>query len=267
MHMARPLFYEWLSEKIAQAVAASLFPRFRAALDFTGLKSSSISDTCPQKLPDWHGSLENALYFRAALRGLRPAESETQVKYLVARLGLTEHIKKRWTTLSGGFQLRFALAQALAGKPRLLVLDEPLANLDPKAQASLLWDIQNLARSAQNPMSVLISSQVLGPLEAISDNIIFLRDGRIVYAGPTGGIGKGRTHNLYECDTSLSLSALTQRIGSLVQDITHNGVYYVITTQPSVSYLDLLKILLNANVDFTYCRDIGTKAIGLFEQK
>src|SRR5262249_48548504 len=166
-----------------------------------------------QKLPDWRGSLEDNLYFPAALRGLSPPESETQIRYLVARLDLSDHFTKRWSELSGGFQLRFALAQALVGRPRLLVLDEPLANLDQKAQAALLWDIQNMAKSAQNPMAVLITSQVLNPLEAISDNVIFLQRGQVLYEGPTGGIGADRTSNVYECDTPLSVSVLLERIG------------------------------------------------------
>jgi len=220
----------------------------------------------PQELPRWRGSLEDTLYFQAALQGLSPPESETQVRYLLARLDLAEHVTKRWRELSGGFQLRFALAQALVGRPRLLVLDEPLANLDPKAQAALLWDIQNMARSAQSPMAVLITSQVLNPLEAISDNIIFLRNGKVVYGGPAGGIGSERTSNLYECDTSLSPGALADRIGKHVEEIKHNGVYYVIRTPLTTSYSDMLQLLRDSNVEFTHCRDISRKAMGLFER-
>jgi len=220
----------------------------------------------PQKLPDWRGSLENTLYFQAALRGLSPPDSETQCQYLVARLDLAEHITKRWSELSGGFQLRFALAQALVGRPRLLVLDEPLANLDPKAQAALLWDVQNLAKSAHSSMAVLITSQVLNPLEAISDNVIYLQNGRVGYQGPTGGIGAERTYNLYECDTPLSQSVLLERIGKHVQSVKHNGVYYIIRTPLTISYFDMLQLLKDTNVEFTHCRDIGRKAGGLFER-
>lgn len=220
----------------------------------------------PQKPSDWRGPLADTLYFQAALRGLSPLESEMQVEYLVARLDLAEHMTKRWTELSGGFQLRFALAQALVGRPRLLVMDEPLANLDPKAQAALLWDIRHLANSAHSPMAVLISSQVLNPLEAISDNMIFLRNGAVAFQGPTSAIGTERTSNLYECDTLLSLSVLQERIGRRVLEIHHNGVYYIIRTSLSVSYLDMLQLLKEANVEFTHCRDIGRKAMGLFER-
>jgi ABC-2 type transport system ATP-binding protein len=242
------------------------FPALSSDPDFRWSDVKQHISYLPQKLPDWRWSLENTLYFRAALLGLSPAESEDQVRYLVARLDLSEHITKQWHQLSGGYQLRFALAQALVGRPRFLVLDEPLANLDPKAQAALLWDIQKLARSARNPMAVLITSQVLNPLEAISDNVIFLRKGRVVYQGPSGGIGADRTSNLYECDTSLSLSALSERIGKHVQDIRHNGVHYIIRTPLAISNRQMVKLLIDADVEFTYVRDIGRTAMSLFEQ-
>ena len=201
------------------------------------------------------------------MSGLSPVENETQVQYLIARLDLQQHLRKRWSELSGGFQLRFALAQALAGRPRFLVLDEPLANLDPKAQAALLWDIRNLAKSVQSPMAVLISSQVLDPLQAISDNVIFLRAGSVIFQGPTASIGAARTTNLYECDAQLPLSVLQERIGARVLEIHHNGVHYLIRTKLELSYLDMLELLKTAGVEFMYCRDIGRSAVGLFEQQ
>lgn len=219
----------------------------------------------PQKLPDWRGSLSDTLYFHAALRGLRPEEADTQVQYVIARLGLSEFMRRRWSQLSGGTQLRFALASALVGRPRLLVLDEPLANLDPKKQASVLWDIRQLARSVHNPMTVLISSQVLNPLEAISDNVIFLHNGQVQFAGPRDAIGAERRYNVYECDSHLSLSELQGRIGRHVDSIKHTGVLYIIKTPLDVSYRDVLQILQDADVAFTSIRDIGRSAMSLFE--
>jgi ABC-2 type transport system ATP-binding protein len=243
------------------------FPALSAGTRFHWSEVKQYIGYLPQKLPDWPGSLEDNLYFQAALHGLTPSESETQVRYLVARLDLSGHFNKRWSELSGGYQLRFALAKALAGRPRFLVLDEPLANLDLKAQAALLWDIRNLAKSARDPMAVLISTQVLNPLEAISDNLMFLRNGQTEYQGPTGGIGLRRTYNLYECETAVTLSTLRDRIGSYVEDIDHNGVYYIIRTSLSVTFSDFLQILKEADIEFMHCRDIGRKAAGLFERR
>jgi len=59
---------------------------------------------------------------------------------------------------------------------------------------------------------------------------------------------------------------LMERIGAYVQDVRHNGVYYIITTSRAVSYPDMLRLLMNADVPFTHFRDIGRKAMGLFEQ-
>lgn len=250
------------------------YPASRGTLSFPAISQSATFGWAsvlqhigylPQKLPDWHGSLSDNLYFQGALRGLSPNENETQVQYLVARLDLAEHLDKPWSALSGGFQLRFALAQVLVGRPRLLVLDEPLASLDPKAQAALLWDLRHLAKSVHNPMAVLISSQVLNPLEEVSDRVIFLREGQVKFQGLTRSVGTDRTSNMYECDTTLGLSVLQARIGAHVEDIKHNGVYYIIRTRRSISYTDMLRILQEANVEFTHCRDLGRKAMSLFD--
>jgi hypothetical protein len=103
-------------------------------------------------------------------------------------------------------------------------------------------------------------------LEAISDNVIYLRNGRVGYEGPTGGIGSERKFNLYECDTPLSVSVLLKRIGKYDVDIKDNGVYYIIRTPLSISYSDMLQILKDADVEFTHCRDIGRKVAALFER-
>jgi len=96
--------------------------------------------------------------------------------------------------------------------------------------------------------------------------VIHLRNGRVAYQGPTGEIGARRASNTYECDTPLSQGVLMERIGAYVQDVRHNGVYYIITTSRAVSYPDMLRLLMNADVPFTHFRDIGRKAMGLFEQ-
>jgi ABC-2 type transport system ATP-binding protein len=157
------------------------------------------------------------------------------------------------------------LAEALSGNPRFLVLDEPLANLDPRAQSVLLSDIRDLAKSAVAPMAVIISSQVLNPLQAVSDNLIFLRDGAAIYNGPIREIGSNRTYNLYECDAALSLTTLSERIGQHVTDITHNGVYFIVKTPLSLSFADFLEILKRENIEVTHASDISRKIASLFE--
>ena len=98
----------------------------------------------PQELPAWSGSLRDTLHFEAALHGILGQDNEREVSFVVERLGLGGYLDKRWAELSGGYKLRFALARALVWKPRLLVMDEPLANLDVKAKSVLLQDVRDL---------------------------------------------------------------------------------------------------------------------------
>ncbi len=97
----------------------------------------------PQELPYWRGSLLNNLRFEAAIHGVKGKSNYQATEYILQRLGLAEHVHKTWQQLSGGYKLRFALAKALIWKAELLVIDEPLAHLDIKAQMVVLKDLQN----------------------------------------------------------------------------------------------------------------------------
>jgi ABC-2 type transport system ATP-binding protein len=84
-------------------------------------------------------------------------------------------------TLSGGQRTRVALALALGKRPRLLMLDEPLADLDPLARETVL---QTLVEECQTQgITVLLSSHVLAELENVCDHLVLLTDGRVRLAG------------------------------------------------------------------------------------
>ncbi|HSS50570.1 MAG TPA: ATP-binding cassette domain-containing protein, partial [Thermoanaerobaculia bacterium] len=88
----------------------------------------------PQQPFPWLGILEENLNLHAALRQITGRANEDEVEFILHRLGLETYRKAGWAELSGGFQMRFELAKALVGRPRLLILDEPLAPLDINTQ-------------------------------------------------------------------------------------------------------------------------------------
>src|SRR5260370_7522366 len=92
----------------------------------------------------------------------------------LAELGIP--LKRRVGKLSGGQQAQLALTLALARRPRLLVLDEPLANLDPLARHDFMAMV--LAAAAEDGMSVVLSSHVLAELERVADYLILVSRGR-----------------------------------------------------------------------------------------
>ena len=99
------------------------------------------------------------------------------VERTAARLGLADRLDVAAGTLSRGLRQRLAIGQAIIHAPRLLLLDEPAAGLDPEARASLAALFRDLRASG---MTLVVSSHILAELEEYSTHMLVLRAGRIV---------------------------------------------------------------------------------------
>jgi ABC-2 type transport system ATP-binding protein len=106
---------------------------------------------------------------------------DIQAKARLADLGIP--LKKKAGKLSGGQQAQVALTLALARRPRLLILDEPLAALDPLARQDFMATV--MMAMADDGVSVLLSSHALADLERVADYIVVLGDGELRIAGDT----------------------------------------------------------------------------------
>jgi ABC-2 type transport system ATP-binding protein len=103
-------------------------------------------------------------------------------RYAQSRLGeLGIPVKRKAGQLSGGQQAQLALTLALARRPRLLVLDEPMAMLDPVARHDFMATV--MTAMADDGVSVVLSSHVLAELERVADYLILLSQGRVQVAG------------------------------------------------------------------------------------
>ena len=162
----------------------------------------------PQDLPPWYGSLRSNLHYEAAIHGITGDANYREVDYIVERLGLANELDKRWHELSGGYKLRFALARALVWKPKVLVLDEPLANLDFITQQVVLNDLRHLTDSLRYPLAILVSSQHVHEIEEVSDKLLLLSAGDMKYFGPVESIGTDRRVNRFELAGNLELADL-----------------------------------------------------------
>jgi ABC-type multidrug transport system ATPase subunit len=220
----------------------------------------------PQELPAWQGSLGDTLHYEAALHGLYGQDNERAVSFIVERLGLGRHLDKRWAHLSGGYKVRFALARALVWKPRLLVMDEPLANLDVKAKGVLLQDIRDLARSYSHPIAVILSSHDLHNLESVCGQMLFLNDGQVRYSGDIRSIGAQRSHNEFEVGTSLPLVEIRERLKeSFIENVREVGLNLLLCTERQVQSVQVLQLLLERGIDVRYFRDNSTSIRSLFD--
>lgn len=107
----------------------------------------------------------------------------TAARRLLRLAGLTRLVDREWAYLSQGERQRVLIARALMAKPRLLILDEPCAGLDPVARENFLRFLEKLARQRGAPSLVLVTHHVEEITPAFSHTLL-LRDGRVVAAGP-----------------------------------------------------------------------------------
>ncbi|MGH3255716.1 MAG: ABC transporter ATP-binding protein [Streptosporangiaceae bacterium] len=112
-------------------------------------------------------------------RNLNRFFDQGQAKARLANLGIP--LKRKAGKLSGGQQAQLALTLALARRPRLLVLDEPVAMLDPIARHDFMATV--LTATAEDGVSVVLSSHVLAELERVADYLILMSRGRVQVVG------------------------------------------------------------------------------------
>lgn len=233
--------------------------------DWYGIKQNIAF--IPQHLPVWNGFLKENLHFTAAIHGIKGRENEERVDLVIHRLGLTKYEDALWNEISSGYKLRFELARALVWYPSLLIIDEPLANLDINTQQVFLQDLQYLAKSTQNPMSILLSSQHLHELESIADNIIFIKNGEALYNGSMKDFGKDRIKNQFEINTSSTKAELEEILADVSNvHIEDHGSTKTIHTPIHIDANSLLRKLIAAEVQLTYFRDISTSTLKLFRE-
>jgi ABC-2 type transport system ATP-binding protein len=132
----------------------------------------------PQDAPIYP-ALSVADHLRLGAR-LNPGWDAALARSRVERLELD--IRQKAGTLSGGQRAQLALTLAVAKRPELLILDEPVASLDPLARREFLQDLMEIV--SEQPVSVVLSSHLISDLERVCDHVIVLVDSRVRVAGP-----------------------------------------------------------------------------------
>ncbi|MBC7864324.1 MAG: ABC transporter ATP-binding protein [Bacteroidia bacterium] len=221
----------------------------------------------PQRLSRWRGSLIDNLRFYASIHGITGEENEKQVNYILNRLGLNRYRNLKWSEISSGYRLRFELAKMLMWRPKLLILDEPLANLDINAQQLLLQDLKYIAKSIKHPLSIILSSQNLHEVESVSDNIIFIKRGQTLYSGSQKQFGTERLVNNFELAGKFTreelIKAVTSIPGIKVED---SGTVFMIACPVEFSAEEFLNTLLLNGMKISYFRDISLSTRKLFQK-
>lgn len=124
-------------------------------------------------------TVEEYLLFAAELKGVKRAERRQQALRAARRTGLEEVLPRLIRNLSKGYRQRVGVAQALLGRPKVIILDEPTVGLDPAQVIELRSLIRELGRSH----TVILSSHILSEVQAVCEQVLILSEGRLVAIG------------------------------------------------------------------------------------
>ena len=134
----------------------------------------------PQK-PPLYGDLtvEEYLLHCARLRWIPAKEQKSAVNEVLEWCSISHFRKRLIKNLSGGYQQRVGIAQAIVHKPDVVIFDEPTNGLDPNQ----IVEIRNLIKNISTERTVIISTHILSEVQAVCDSILMMEEGRLVFVG------------------------------------------------------------------------------------
>lgn len=143
-------------------------------------------------------TLYEMMDYICSLKGIPGSDRPDQIATALRHVNLEERAGDRIKTLSGGMVRRAGIAQALLGEPRLLLLDEPTAGLDPGERASF----KNLIGRIKKDRVILLSTHIVEDVEACCDYVIVLDRGRVLFQGTCEELRRMAEGKVYQVDAA-----------------------------------------------------------------
>lgn len=161
-----------------------------------GEKYRGILGYLPQEFgyyPDM--SIYDYLMYIASIKGIRQSVAKQRIDQLLRQVALSKYKKRRMRTLSGGMIRRVGIAQAMLNNPKILVLDEPTAGLDPNERVRF----RNLISELSENRLVLLSTHIVSDVEFIANEIILMKGGKFFYTGSTEDLVRSMDESVFQC--------------------------------------------------------------------
>ena len=138
------------------------------------------------------------LMYIAAIKGLPHKKAHNRSLELLEKVGLAEQKNAKIKTFSGGMKQRLGIAQALLNNPKILILDEPTAGLDPKERVRF----RNLISALAQNRIVILSTHIVSDVEYIAKEILIMKSGQLIHQGSPETILRPIQSFVWECDVT-----------------------------------------------------------------
>lgn len=160
-----------------------------------GAKYREILGYLPQQFGYYKSySPKSYLMYLAALKGMDKKTAKAKIDEVLKMVALENDAKKRMRKFSGGMLQRVGIAQALLNDPKLLILDEPTAGLDPKERVRF----RNMISALGRDRTVILSTHIVSDIESIADQVILLKDHQVIGCNPVETICSMMQGRVYE---------------------------------------------------------------------
>lgn len=164
-------------------------------INHLGAKYREILGYLPQQFGYYKSySPKSYLLYLAALKGMDKKTAKAKIDEVLREVALENDAKKRMRKFSGGMLQRVGIAQALLNDPKLLILDEPTAGLDPKERVRF----RNMISALGRDRTVILSTHIVSDIESIADQVILLKDHQVIGCNPVETICSMMQGRVYE---------------------------------------------------------------------
>lgn len=215
---------------------------FRYTRSQVGIAAQELSN-------DWFFPLEDLLYYQAGFYGVTRKDAKQRIEYILEKLGLYEHRKKKMRMLSGGMKRRLQIAKALVHDPQILILDEPTAGVDVELRHDLWKYLKELHAEGK---TILLTTHYIDEAELLCERVGIIDHGKLIVEDTVKNLKSMVNKSGIVIHTKDSGLNLDQLLDDFKPSITHNRIE-ILTKTPNI---DLPKIILKLSENNVIIEDI-----------